>query len=133
MLSSDSIKTMASTGLIEFGGHTHHRAILMLLSRKQQIEQISRSIEAVQEVTGRPCEYFAYPNGQPQDYDTDIIRLLKSHKIRGAVTGIPEPNDRTTPVMELRRYGIGFDTTLAYFQLKAHHLIAHARRLISAN
>ena len=62
----------------------------------------------------------------------DIIRLLKSHKIRAAVTGIPEPNDRTTPVMELRRYGIGYDATLAYFQLKVHHFIAHARRLISS-
>jgi peptidoglycan/xylan/chitin deacetylase (PgdA/CDA1 family) len=134
MLSSDAIKTMASTGLFEFGAHTHHHAILSLLPRKQQIEEISRSIEAVQKITGRSCEYFAYPNGQPQDYDMDIIRVLKSHKIRGAVTGIPKPNDRTTPVMELRRYGIGYDVTLSYFQLKAHHFIAHSRRLIcSAN
>src|SRR5262249_12579235 len=66
ILSSDSIKTMASTRLIEFGAHTHHHAILSLLPRKQQIEEISQSIEAVQEITGRPCEYFAYPNGEPQ-------------------------------------------------------------------
>src|SRR5262249_31487324 len=64
MLNSDSIKTMVSTGLIEFGAHTHHHAILSLLPRKQQIEEISRSIEAVQKITGQPCEYFAYPNGQ---------------------------------------------------------------------
>ena len=124
---------MMSTGLIQFGAHTHHHAILSLLPRRQQIEEISRSIDAVQGITGRPCEYFAYPSSQAKHYDMDIIRLLQSHKIRGAVTGIPEPNYRTTAVMELSRYGIGYDATLAYFQLKVHHLIAHARRLISAN
>jgi len=132
MLDHDAIKTMASTGLIEFGAHTHSHAILSLLSREEQIKEISRSVQVVQEVTGRPCECFSYPNGQPQDYDADTIHALKSCKIRGAVTGITGPNDSTTPALELRRYGIGSDTSPAYFQLKVHHMIAQARGLLSS-
>jgi hypothetical protein len=49
--------------------------------------------------------------------------------VQAAVTGIPEPNDQHTPAMELRRYGIGADESIAVFKLKAHHLMAQVMRL----
>jgi peptidoglycan/xylan/chitin deacetylase (PgdA/CDA1 family) len=129
MLEHKAVRIMVSSRLIEFGAHTHTHAILGLLSEEEQAREIRASLSSIEELTNRNCRFFAYPNGQPQDYNTTTMRLLRIHRIQAAMTGNPNPNDRTTPALELRRYGIGCDTTFAYFKLKVHHLIAHGRRL----
>jgi peptidoglycan/xylan/chitin deacetylase (PgdA/CDA1 family) len=130
MLSHEAIARMAGSGLIEFGAHTHTHAILSRLSPRDRTAEIERSIAMVQELTGRRCELFAYPNGRAEDYDTATIAALEACGVRGSVTSIAGPNNRTTPVMELRRYGIGAEHTMAYFQLRVHHFIAEAKRMI---
>src|SRR5215510_3787918 len=66
ILSGKAIREMAASGLIEFGAHTHNHAILSKLSLDEQRNEIYRSVKAVHELTGRPCELFAYPNGRVQ-------------------------------------------------------------------
>lgn len=112
MLSYDAIKEMDASGLIEFGAHTHFHAILILLSPRERYDEITRSVTAIRELTGRPCELFAYPNGRLQDYDKDIIKILESCGVRVTVTAVKGTNDGTTPLMELRRYGIGADLSM---------------------
>lgn len=129
MLSYNAIKEMIDSGLIEFGAHTHSHAILSLLSLQERREQVESSLEAVQKLTGCPCDLFAYPNGQAQDYDVETIMLLNELGVRYAVTTIKGPNDLRTPLMELRRYGIGVDMNLAEFKMDVHHLIIQLKRL----
>jgi peptidoglycan/xylan/chitin deacetylase (PgdA/CDA1 family) len=121
MLSHDAIKEMDTSGLIEFGAHTHSHAILSLLSPRERHDEIERSVTAILELTGRPCGLFAYPNGRVQDYDFGIIKILESYGIRASVTAIEGSNDGMTPVMELRRYGIGANMSMTNFRLKVHH------------
>ena len=130
MLSQQAILEMGSSGLIEFGAHTHHHAILSRLSDRERYGEIKRSTDAVCDITKRPCETFAYPNGQAGDYDSGTIRDLARCRIQVGVTAIAGPNNRTTPAMELRRYGVGADLPMAEFQLMVHHFIARARRSI---
>lgn len=130
MLSGEAIKEMAATGLIEFGAHTHTHAILSRLSAEKREDEIRRSVTAVRELTGRPCQLFSYPNGLAQDYDAETITTLENCGIRAAVSCIAGPNDGGTPIMELRRYAIGGEMSIANFQLKVHHLISQVRRLI---
>ncbi|MGH7964539.1 MAG: hypothetical protein ACRERD_22460, partial [Candidatus Binatia bacterium] len=78
----------------------------------------TRSITAVRELTGRSCEFFAYPNGRVQDYDAGAIQMLESCGVRASVTAIEGLNDETTPVMELRRSGIGANLSLGKFKRK---------------
>jgi peptidoglycan/xylan/chitin deacetylase (PgdA/CDA1 family) len=130
MLNSKAITEMAASGLIEFGAHTHTHAILSQLSIDEQRNEIERSIKAIRELTGRSCQLFAYPNGGARDYDGESMKILEEYGVHASVTAINEPNDRMTPPMELRRYGIGADMSPAYFQLKAHHIIAHAQGML---
>ena len=123
MLDKKAIGEMAASALIEFGAHTHHHAILSHLSSGERVNEIRQSIDTVYELTGHPCKYFAYPNGRAEDYDSETIKDLKTYGIQIAVTTISGPNDRMTPVMELRRYGIGADLPMAEFQLMVHHFI----------
>lgn len=108
MLDSSAINEMADSGLIEFGAHTYSHAILSKLSIAQKREEIVRSIEDVQKITGRGCRFFAYPNGMRSDYDRASIRILRENGIIAAVTAEPGINDRTTPPLELHRYAAGF-------------------------
>lgn len=116
VLSRDQVINMISTRLIEIGAHTHSHAILSLLPTQERKDEIGQSLAAVQELTNRPCEMFAYPNGRVQDYDQESIRILRTLGVHTCVTAIEELNDGATPSMELRRYGIGADLTMKEFE-----------------
>jgi peptidoglycan/xylan/chitin deacetylase (PgdA/CDA1 family) len=128
MLNKKAIAEMVASGLVDFGAHTHQHLILSRLSAAERFNEIRRSIDAIQELTGQPCKYFAYPNGRIGDYDPDSIHHLKACGIQVAVTTISGPNDRMTPVMELRRYGVGSDLSMAGFQLMVHHFFSKVRK-----
>ena len=98
-----------ASGLVEVGAHTHTHAILSRLSPREQRSEIERSLQIVGEITGRPCQGFAYPNGLASDYDGETIRLLRAAGVRFAVTAMPGANDAATPALELRRHGVGPD------------------------
>ncbi len=107
MLSHEAIAALAASGLIEFGAHTHSHAILSLLAADQAWAEIETSIRAVQELSGRPCRLFAYPNGRAEDYNPGVMAALSDLGIQAAVTAIDGLNDRSTPPLELRRRGVG--------------------------
>ena len=129
MLNKNAIAEMAASELIEFGAHTHEHMILSRLSTEEQLNEIRRSVDAIHELTGRPCKSFAYPNGRMQDYDSDSIKHLKACGIQMALTTTGGPNNRMTPSMELRRYGVGADLPMAEFQLMVHHFISKVHRI----
>jgi peptidoglycan/xylan/chitin deacetylase (PgdA/CDA1 family) len=124
MLNKNAIVEMAASGLVEFGAHTHEHMILSSLSAEEQLNEIRRSVDAIHELTGRPCKSFAYPNGRMEDYDSDSIKHLKACGIQMALTTTAGPNNRMTPSMELRRYGVGADLPMAEFQLMVHHFVS---------
>jgi peptidoglycan/xylan/chitin deacetylase (PgdA/CDA1 family) len=121
MLDKKAIGEMAASGLIEFGAHTHHHTSLSQLSDEERHNEIRQSTNAIDELTGAPCRYFAYPNGRAEDYNRKTIKDLETCGIENAVTTISGPNNRITPAMELRRYGIGAHLPMAEFQLMVHH------------
>jgi peptidoglycan/xylan/chitin deacetylase (PgdA/CDA1 family) len=129
ILRRDSIQRMVGSGLVNFGGHTHNHTILSRLSDTERREEISGSIQRVQSLTGQTCDSFAYPNGSREDYDRSSIELLKSAGVSTAVSTISGPNTVDTPLMELRRYGIGPDVNFARFTSTVHHVTHRMRQL----
>jgi peptidoglycan/xylan/chitin deacetylase (PgdA/CDA1 family) len=107
MLDRAAITEMSASGLIELGAHTHSHAILGRLPAAEQRAEIQSSVEAVVELTGRPCELFSYPNGRFEDFDDRTIRMLEASGIRAAVTAERGANDASTPLLRLRRLPIG--------------------------
>lgn len=121
ILNHEAIKVMTTaSGLIEFGAHTHSHAILSLLSPDERYYEINRSVTAVHELTGHPCELFAYPNGRSQDYDTEAIEILEACGVRSSVTAMEGYNNETSPLMELRRTGIGANMSMHKFKRRMH-------------
>ena len=116
MLSRQAIASMFASGLIEFGAHSHSHAILRLLAPQARYNEIVRSVTAVSTLTGRACALFAYPNGQAQDYATEDITILQSCGVRICVTAMEGANESRTPMMELRRYGIGAHDSMEKFR-----------------
>jgi peptidoglycan/xylan/chitin deacetylase (PgdA/CDA1 family) len=113
ILDRERVAAMARSGLVEFGAHTVSHAILRRLASPERRCEVRDSLAAVQRATGRPCELFAYPNGGAADYDPDAVRLLRECGVQAAVTTIHGSNDADTPVLELRRIGVGPETTIA--------------------
>jgi peptidoglycan/xylan/chitin deacetylase (PgdA/CDA1 family) len=130
MLSHNAIQEMSYSGLIEFGAHTHMHAILSRLPWKECVDEIERSVAIIHRLTSHPCKLFSYPNGEINDYNSDIINILKDYGVRAAITTIAGSNNCKTPVMELRRYGIGPNLSMAGFQMRVHHMTAKLRRVM---
>ncbi len=122
ILSSDSIRTMQKSGLIEFGAHTATHTILTSVDPAIQQQEINKSIQDVESITGEKCRFFSYPNGRKKDYDCNAINQMKNNDILAAVTTIHGANTEETPLLELKRYGIGSDTQMPLFKCMVHHL-----------
>ena len=122
MLDQESIKKMINSGLIDFGAHTHSHAILSRLSYDEQRNEIEQSINEVKMLTNKPCKFFAYPNGCPQDFNSDTIEILRSLGVEIAVTTIAGINKSATSPHELRRYGIGQNMKLSSFKYNVHQI-----------
>jgi len=123
MLDRKSIRDMANSNLIEFGAHTHTHPILGNLSKQEQEREILKSIEVVKSVIEQPCTFFAYPNGGQEDYNADTLSILENSGIETSLTTIVGTNGPGTPIMELRRFGIGSDMNMATFKLTVHNII----------
>jgi len=129
VLDEPSIRAMTASGLIEFGAHTDSHALLGKVQDHDQLrDEIVRSVEHTQRLSSQRCRTFAYPNGRRQDFGPESKCILSDLGIEYAVTTIPGPNTPLTPLLELRRYGIGVDCTDARFQCMLHHF--SVRRLL---
>ncbi len=123
MLGNQSIAEMSASNLIEFGAHTATHTILSRVDEARASQEIASSIEDTKRLTGKPCRLFAYPNGQPGDYNEAVIRFLESSGIEAAVTTRDGPSTMSTPPLELCRYGIGAGLAILPFILRVHHLL----------
>ena len=129
MLDYESINVMRQSGLIDFGAHTMTHEILSRLSREEQEREITGSVHSVSEITGGECRMFAYPNGARGDYNRDTMEILDMCGIEVSVTTIEEMFNADTPLLELRRYGIGAGMKMGYFKLLVSHFIAWSKGL----
>lgn len=122
MLDHKSIKKMLASGLIDFGAHTVSHPILSRISDEEQKNEIGRSIDAVSQLTNKPCNLFGYPNGIRGDYTDGTIKILQSFGIDVAVTANEGVNRTTTSPLELCRYGVGADKSLFSFICNVHNI-----------
>lgn len=103
MMSWEEAREMSKKGIF-FGAHTVNHPHLPALSEKQQEEEVSSSIMAVEHnipVTQSPV--FCYPYGE---YDSVTLEVLRRLGVSLAFTVEPGKNDGNTPHLELRRIGV---------------------------
>jgi peptidoglycan/xylan/chitin deacetylase (PgdA/CDA1 family) len=76
-LSVDELRRLEEGGLITVGGHTHHGVKLSALPEWEQVREIGRNKQALEEVLGHRIEYFAYPFGDEDGPTAVTRRILK--------------------------------------------------------
>ena len=128
MMSWQEASEMQGTGLVSFGGHTVHHQILSMLDDDTLESEIRDSIHAVEERLGTVTGTFAYPNGQPQDFDRRAVDALRRTGATAAVTTIEGLNGPETEPFSLRRINIGADTSWDQFRLLTSGLIPTIKR-----
>jgi len=116
-LTIEEIRKMKSTGLIDFGAHTHSHCILKNESRDTRKKEIAISIKKVKEITNQKEIPFSYPNGQTGDFDEEDILCVKKF-CYCAVSEIWGHNYHYTNLFKLRRYPIGLYHSLDTFKLE---------------
>jgi peptidoglycan/xylan/chitin deacetylase (PgdA/CDA1 family) len=87
-LDTDALSALVKSGLIDMGGHSRSHVILSLLPPAEQVDEVAGSAQIVRELTGQPADVFAYPNGQPADFDLDTVAAVAVSGIRAALTTI---------------------------------------------
>ncbi|HXB57681.1 MAG TPA: polysaccharide deacetylase family protein [Vicinamibacteria bacterium] len=73
-------------GGISLAGHTHRHYMLSRLDEGKQEDEITTCLRLIEERAGRQVTSFAYPNGDPEDYDGRTIAILRRLGLRCAVT-----------------------------------------------
>jgi len=109
------VREMQNTGLITFGSHTVHHAVLPLLTTQSAMMELSYSKMVIQRNTGRRCDYFCYPHGK---YDARDARLVGLAGYHAATTEIPGWSRVTDNPYELRRVRIDGLDSMAVFRAK---------------
>ena len=71
-----------------FGPHTVTHPVLSRTSHEQCRFELRESWERLRAEAAHPLSIFCYPNGQPGDFGTREIRILKELGFLGAVSGV---------------------------------------------
>jgi peptidoglycan/xylan/chitin deacetylase (PgdA/CDA1 family) len=94
LLSWGDVRQLAAGG-ITLGGHTHRHYMVSRLNDEVLRNEIALSIRLIEERVGDRVTSFAYPNGEPSDYDARAISVLRALGLRCAVTcrdGLARPD-----------------------------------------
>jgi len=83
VLNRVQIREMAESGLIEFGSHAHTHPRLNQISDREFADEVAVSKKILEEITGRPCRFFAYPKGY---FKPAFVEILASFGFEAALT-----------------------------------------------
>jgi peptidoglycan/xylan/chitin deacetylase (PgdA/CDA1 family) len=89
MLTWEEAKEMQSSGLVTIGSHTLSHPILTRLTNNEAREEIVKSKIIVEEKLDCAVDLFAYPNGEVNDFDGDIVEMLVNAGYYAACTTVP--------------------------------------------
>ena len=117
LLSWDQARSLESDGLVTLYPHTVTHPILSRCDDEKVDREISESCRAVEINTGCAPTIFAYPNGQPQDFDGRAREALRRNGISWALSttgGFAGPD---SDPYDLPRLGLTIES-FSQFKLK---------------
>lgn len=103
-MSWDQIKQIQKSGLITFEGHTVHHVSLTSLSYEGALKELKVSKETLQNETGYPVNFVAYPNGASNYQVQDLAR--KAGFVGGVGTWFGKVNAPGTNMPRIRITGL---------------------------
>ncbi len=77
MLSSEELLSMDKSPSAIIGAHTHTHSPLSILSYDEQVDEVKRSKEILENLLSHPINYFSYPFGNRKDYNQNSLEVCK--------------------------------------------------------
>ena len=102
-MTSEEIVCLASSPLFEIGAHTVGHAMLSLLPRERQEEEISSSKRDLEDMLNRTITCFSYPHGK---YSDETVKIVEHLKFQNACTTLQQPVMRNSNPYLLPRFAV---------------------------
>jgi CelD/BcsL family acetyltransferase involved in cellulose biosynthesis/peptidoglycan/xylan/chitin deacetylase (PgdA/CDA1 family) len=103
MLRWEEVRQMAACG-ISFGAHTVNHPVLSKISDADMRREILVSKKTIENRLQKPVAHFAYPFGQPPDFNAQTKIIIQESGFKTAVTTVWGLNEPTADPYELRRF-----------------------------
>lgn len=88
---------------ISFGSHTKSHSLLTNIPGEKVREELKESKKIIEEKTGRPVNFIAYPNG---NFDSSIIKIAEEEGYLAGFTCVPGTNISYERPFELKRKNV---------------------------
>ena len=89
-MNHQEIKTLAQDPLFNIGGHTtHHTNLGQQLSPEELENEIVQDKKNLENITGKPIDFFAYPSGNVKNIHVNSMSVIKNAKYKAAFTIVP--------------------------------------------
>lgn len=108
MMSWDQVRDMHRSGLCAFGPHTVDHTILSHVSRPEKERQVRESKARLEHELSAPVTVFAYPEGQQDHFDDDVVDIVRRAGFSAAVSAIFGCNTTGTSRYHLHRNMVEF-------------------------
>jgi peptidoglycan/xylan/chitin deacetylase (PgdA/CDA1 family) len=126
-LTGDQISEMSQGGVV-FGGHSVTHPILSRETRERVRDEVSGCKKKLEALTGKPVTSFAYPNGQPGDFNEMVKDEVRTAGYTAAFTGIRGLARPGGDLFEIKRTLVDCRWTYEEFETRASGIIEAARR-----
>lgn len=117
-MSAEDLAVLARNPLVTIGSHTYSHPILSKLDVAERRLEVQRGVDVLRDVCPSPIEFFAYPNGKPEDFDDEVIAALRSAGLRAAVTTVQRPLLPSDDLMRLPRLGVSEGDSIGKLEAK---------------
>ena len=122
-LTTEQLVEIGASRLFSLGGHTHSHPYLDQLEQAEQLEEMHLNKQILEEVSGKPVHYFAYPGGV---YNLESISAARQVGFKAACAVIPSSLS-SDPLFEVPRVGV-YSPALWKLQVKTLGLVDLVRR-----
>lgn len=112
-LTTDMVKELAESPLIEFGSHTITHSILTKETDEEVERQLSESKKMLEELTGKNVESMAYPTGA---YNNKVMEAVKKHYKYAISIEAGKENPKELNTYELKRLYMDRDYEIDKFK-----------------
>jgi peptidoglycan/xylan/chitin deacetylase (PgdA/CDA1 family) len=94
---------LSQSACMDVGAHTITHPILSAMPPEEQHREIAGSRQRLQDLLGLPVSTFAYPYGNPSDFDAASVAAVRAAGFRAAVTTIQGGAEAGDDLFRLRR------------------------------
>jgi peptidoglycan/xylan/chitin deacetylase (PgdA/CDA1 family) len=127
-LSRAEIEEMAP--FVDFQAHTRFHPVLPLCTDDEALDEIAGSKRELEELLGRPCRHFAYPNGDYGDRDVEIVRRAGFASARTVDLGWAR---RGSDPLRLKAFGITDDASIDKLAAQLSGIPGYLRRRLQGS